>query len=1130
MNQFGDSARQVITNIADGYYALDSEWRFVDLDHLAEEHFGRCASELLGRNIWSETGTTPDSPVYAKFHEAAAGKQRMRFELESLARASQRSEFSLHPRPGGGLDVFFRDVTERRRSEDSLRESEERFRELTEASFEGLVIHADGVLLDVNSRITEMLGYRPVDLIGQRFWTFIAPEYHEEVREQLARRATLPYEVDLIHLDGRRVPVEVLARPITWRRQQVRAAALRDVSERRRAEEALRESEERLSLALAATNDAVWDINLRAGTVHWNETYARRFGRPPESASSWQWWIDRIHAEDRERAAKGLRDAVDGAAPSWSCEYRFLRADGTWADIFDRAFIARDETGKAWRVVGAMMDVTDQKQAEEALRKVTRRFQTILDHAPVAIYAKNRNGQFTFGNRRLEQLTGRRLEELIGKTDYDFAPRENADRWRENDLKVLDGEGMSEFEEAGTDAAGRDYVNLSIKFPVRDDWGMAAEVCGISTDITDRKRAEAELAQSRKRYQALIETTSDFVWETDACGRYTYCSPQMRELWGINPEEMLGKTPFDMMPPEQKASAEQGYAELAKCPKPFSAFVSTAFDAAGRLVDIEASGVPFFGSGGEFLGFRGISRDITARKRTEEALRESERRERDRAAELQTILDTAPIGLAIATDPDGQHIQGNRANEEMFGLSRGAELSKVGPHAAQFRPIQGGRELPVTELPMQRAIRGEVVGEQVFDVVREDGEVLTVFAKAAPLFDEAGRPRGAVGAFLDISALKRAEDALREADRRKDEFIAVLSHELRNPLAPIRYALPLVHAQPLNDTAGRAVAVIKRQTDRLARLLDDLLDVGRIASGKLELRREQVTLRSVVTEAMEAATPALSAAHHILNLNITPERVWLNADPARVGQVLTNLLDNSAKFTPSGGEITLEATREGDQAVIRVRDQGQGVPPDALPHIFEMFRQAASPGHSGGGMGIGLAIAKRLVEMHEGTIEAFSAGLGKGAEFVVRLPVAHQGTTAERAPLSSTGTSGRRLKVLVVDDNLDLVEMLALVVEDAGHEVRKAFDGPEAISTARACRPDVVLLDLGLPSMSGIDVARELRCDSATSDARLIALTGWGQAEDREKTRAAGFHYHLTKPTEPEELRQLLQAIAAGVA
>jgi signal transduction histidine kinase/ActR/RegA family two-component response regulator len=414
--------------------------------------------------------------------------------------------------------------------------------------------------------------------------------------------------------------------------------------------------------------------------------------------------------------------------------------------------------------------------------------------------------------------------------------------------------------------------------------------------------------------------------------------------------------------------------------------------------------------------------------------------------------------------------------------------------------------------------------------------VTTLLGNAAPLLDVHGRLRGAVGAFVDVTRLKHVEDALSrantqlaDADHRKDEFIAILSHELRNPLAPIRYALPILQRDHLTEAAERAVRVIDRQVDHLTRLVDDLLDVSRITRGMIELRKEHVTLGSVVNAAVEAASPGITAARHTLELAVSDEPVWLYADAARIAQVITNLLNNSAKYTPRGGRISLFAAVEDGRAVVRVRDTGIGIPAPAIATVFDMFRQVSRPDRSQGGLGIGLALARRLVEMHGGTIEAHSDGLGRGSVFTVRLPVATESRANDQPREDSTARAeGRRLRVLVVDDNADLVEMLAVIVESAGHEVRKALDGRSAVSAARSYRPDLVLLDLGLPVMSGLDVARELRRDPAMAGVRLVALTGWGQPEDRRQTEQAGFDAHLTKPADARRVELLLNEFAAA--
>jgi CheY-like chemotaxis protein len=303
--------------------------------------------------------------------------------------------------------------------------------------------------------------------------------------------------------------------------------------------------------------------------------------------------------------------------------------------------------------------------------------------------------------------------------------------------------------------------------------------------------------------------------------------------------------------------------------------------------------------------------------------------------------------------------------------------------------------------------------------------------------------------------------------------------------------------------------------------VDELLDVSRITTGKIDLRRDYVTLRSVVRAAVEAAAPAVAAGGHSLQVHIPDEPLWVYGDAARLSQVIMNLLDNSAKYTPAGGQLALTASCEGDRAVISVRDNGVGIPMDDLPTVFEMFHQVNRAEKVQVGLGIGLALVKRLVELHGGTVEAHSAGVGLGAEFIVRLPVAADVIPAN-ACVTPASAAQKRLRVLVVDDNADLVAMLAVFVQSFGHDVRKAFDGPSAVSAAVSYRPDVILLDVGLPGMTGLDVARELRRRPETSTARLIALTGWGQVDDRLATQDAGFDAHLTKPTDPDVLGAVL--------
>jgi PAS domain S-box-containing protein len=512
----------------------------------------------------------------------------------------------------------------------------------------------------------------------------------------------------------------------------------------------------------------------------------------------------------------------------------------------------------------------------------------------------------------------------------------------------------------------------------------------------------------------------------------------------------------------------------------------------------------------------GVQTDNTGQMQVHEDLRRS-------LDTLRAILDAAPTGIVVS-DVEGRVILASTASERLSRglLTPGASL----PDLSHTLITPDGVPVPPERQPLARALKGEEVSDVELQFRGKDGRESITTVYATPLRGPDGAIWAAVTVFLDITRRKHAEKAVQEADRRKDEFLAILSHELRNPLAAIRYALPLLARQTAPEAKERAVGVIDRQATHLARLVDDLLDISRITSDKIELRRERVPLASIVAAAVEAAAPAVAAGRHDLRTSLGEEEIWVDADPARLAQVITNLLANSAKCTPRPGEIVLEAVREAGQAVVRVRDTGVGLSPEALATVFDMFRQVPHLNKASGGLGVGLALARRLVEMHGGTLEARSEGEGRGAEFTIRIPVAEPVKAAADTGRPAAPAASRRLKVLVVDDNADLLEMLSLFVEIAGHEVRKALDGRSALAAAAAFRPDVVLLDLGLPVMNGLEVAREMRRRAETAGARLVALTGWGQARDRAETRAAGFDRHLTKPTDAETLEALLAEYA----
>jgi two-component system, chemotaxis family, CheB/CheR fusion protein len=429
---------------------------------------------------------------------------------------------------------------------------------------------------------------------------------------------------------------------------------------------------------------------------------------------------------------------------------------------------------------------------------------------------------------------------------------------------------------------------------------------------------------------------------------------------------------------------------------------------------------------------------------------------------------------------------------------------------------------------LDRIRRGQRIDH--YETIRQTktGRLVDISLTISPIRDATGRIIGASKIARDVTARKRTEAELKEAARRKDEFLAMLAHELRNPLAPIRNAVEILRESTPVPQHQWATEVLERQVHQLTRLVDDLLDVSRITRGKIDLRKQRVELAAVVESAVEASQPLIDKWGHQLAVTLPPEPVYLKADPTRLAQVFLNLLNNAAKFTSPGGQIWLTAEREGESVVVQVKDTGIGIRREMLSQVFELFTQAESSlARSQGGLGIGLTLVQRLVEMHGGTVEARSAGPGQGSEFIVRLPVAEPAEDGERQGDPGAGERAPEpagMRILVVDDYRDAADSLAVLLRMMGHAVHTAYDGLEALEMAAAWPPEVVLLDIGLPKLNGYEVAERLRAEHG-GDLALIALTGWGQPEDRRRAHEAGFDHHLTKPVELDALRQLLAGL-----
>ena len=630
---------------------------------------------------------------------------------------------------------------------------------------------------------------------------------------------------------------------------------------------------------------------------------------------------------------------------------------------------------------------------------------------------------------------------------------------------------------------------------------------------TERKRREDALRSSEERFRLMADHAPVMVWVTEPDGRCSFLSRSWYEFTGQTPDTALGHGWVNAVHPDDRAHAAGVFSQANEQHAPFQIEYRLRRQDGVYRWAIDAA-APRFGATGEYQGYIGSVIDITERKQAEDEMRQSRQ-------QLRLVTDAIPA-LVSYIDADRRYRFNNRAYADWFGHEpqdlQGRTMREVLGEAAyeQLRPH------------VDRALAGEIVSFDGIVNYRNAGP-RDVHVSYVPDLAESGVARGFYALITDQSARTKAEQALRDADRRKDEFLAMLAHELRNPLAPIRSAAEVLR---LGDMQGGpqqwAREVIERQTQQLTRLVDDLLDVSRITRGMVTIRREALDVADIVQRSVETSRPMIESRHQQLTVTIPPEQLCVAGDLTRLVQVVANLLNNAAKYTEEGGRIAVEVRGEDGTAAISVRDNGIGLSAELLPHVFDLFTQASrSLDRSQGGLGVGLTVVRRLVELHGGTVDARSAGPGQGSEFIVRLPlVESEARPAEPAGNADTGqvpTSAHELRVLVVEDHADSADMMAFLIEAQGHQVYKALDGAAALDTALAVRPDVVFCDIGLPGMNGYELAAALRREPLLGDVRLIAVSGYGREEDRQRAEAAGFDAHLTKPIEPRVLHSLLQ-------
>ncbi|MBG6078002.1 PAS domain S-box protein [Polaromonas sp. CG_9.11] len=658
----------------------------------------------------------------------------------------------------------------------------------------------------------------------------------------------------------------------------------------------------------------------------------------------------------------------------------------------------------------------------------------------------------------------------------------------------------------------------------------------IDIDNTARKEAEEALLKAGALQNAIFNSANFSSIATDAKGVIQIFNVGAERMLGYTAAEVLNKnTPADISDPQEViARAKALSVELGTSITP--GFEALVFKASRGIEDIyeltyirkDGSRFPAVVSvtalrdiENNIIGYLLIGTDNTARKEVEAERMLLDQAVRDQQFYTRSLIESN-IDALITTDPRGIITDVNKQMEALTGCTRDELIGA--PFKDYFtnpERAEAGIKLVLGE--------GKVTDYELTARAR-DGKETVVSYNATTFHNRDRKLRGVFAAARDVTERKRYEQSLQEADRRKNEFLAMLAHELRNPLAPIRNALQIIRLtasrerqRPEDEAVRSASAMMDRQVGQMVRLVDDLLDVSRISRGKIELRRGQIELASAVYHAAEAIRPQCKSMDQTLTVTLPPKPIFLNADSTRLAQVVGNLLNNAYKFTDKGGQIWLTVECESKQAVIRVRDNGIGIAADQLPRIFEMFTQLdRSLERSQSGLGIGLTLVKSLVELHDGTVEVHSAGVGQGSEFTIRLPILVETPQPPPEPTAGEPTPTTARRILVVDDSRDSATSLAKLLNLTGHETHTAYDGLQAVEAAATFRPDVILLDIGLPKLNGYEACRKIRERPWSKDIVIVALTGWGQDEDRRKSKESGFDGHLVKPVDYAVLTKLL--------
>jgi PAS domain S-box-containing protein len=1051
----------------------------------------------------------------------------------------------------------------RRLAEESLRKQSEWLR-VTLASIGDAVISTDaeGKVTFMNGVAESLTGWTQAEGMGRP----LSDVFHivnEQTRQPVECPALcalrdgtivgLANHTILIARDGTERPIDDSAAPMRGASGAPIGAVLvfRDVSERKRAEE----SRALLAAIVESSEDAIVSKSLD-GVIHsWNAGAERLFGYTAREAIGQA--ITLIIPPERIDEERAILRQIRGGERVKPFETIRLAKGGRRVEISVTVSPVRDGAG---RIIGASKiarDVTERKEAEKARRDSEARYRAIVEASPECVKLVSRDGTLLQMNTSGLKMIEADESTALGACVYDVIAAEHRDVFRVFNERVCRGEGgMLEFDIVGLRGTRRHMESNAVPLP-GPDGGFSH--LAVTRDITERATAARALSDSRARLDYAVRLSRVGFWYCDLPFDELAWDERVKEHFWLPPDARVTiDTFYGRLHPDDREPTRQAMEVSIRDRVPYDVDYRTVDPATGAVKWVRALGGAAYAADGIPTRFDGVTLDVTAQKFNEDRLARSLDREREHGRLLRHVAEAA-LTIHSAESLDGVLRVVAEEARRILGAHQAVSSLTVGENCSQainvvstsekyahwhepvFPPAAEGvyAEACRTNRPM-RLTQAELQARLFWRNPSANGDQCPAPRDwlAAPFVSRVGNNLGLIqvsdkddGEFSesDMAVLvqlahiasvaienARLYAELREQDRRKDEFLALLAHELRNPLAPLRNGLQVLRLAAGDANAvSQARGMMDRQLGHMVRLIDDLLDISRISRNKMELRRSRVLLADVMSSAVETARPAIDAAAQELTVTLPPAPVYLDADLTRLAQVVGNLLTNSAKYTQRGGRIWLSAAQEG----------GIGIPPDALPRIFDMFSQVdRSIERSTGGLGIGLALVKGLVEMHGGTVEAASAGPGQGSTFTVRLPVLeHSAASAPAAPADEgPRASGAKRRILVVDDNLDSANSMAIVLGLMGDEVRTAHNGIEAVEIAELFRPHVILMDLGMPRLNGYEATRRIREQFWARSAIIIALTGWGQEGDKARSREAGCDGHLVKPVSLPDLEKLL--------